>query len=200
VIESSCEEMRVRAIEVTSKLAQWHQWTAEHSLRVMRHAVGLAAAAGIDAELVDEIGLASLLHDIGKLSIPLEVLNKPATLSPGEWSLVRAHPQLGAEVAERLGCSPRVVAMIGAHHEHFDGSGYPFNLDGSAIPIGARIICIADIFDALTTPRSYRGALPNAQAIDLMRVQSMYFDPDLFDVFRAHIAAETAMPALRVSA
>lgn len=172
------------AVEATGALAKWHQWTAEHSLRVMRYAVGLGKAIGLSEDVLDEIGVASLLHDVGKTGIPVTVLDKPAALDADEWVLVRSHPQLGAEIALRLGYSPRIADMILGHHEHWNGSGYPFGFAGETIPLGARVICIADIFDALTTPRSYRGAVPAEHALDMMSIESTFMDPRLFGAFR----------------
>ena len=173
------------AVEATGELAKWHQWTAQHSLRVMKYAVGLGRALDLSDHVVDEIGVASLLHDIGKTSIPVNILNKPGALSPGEWSLVRAHPQLGAEVATKLGYSNGIAEMILGHHEHWNGSGYPFAFSGEDIPIGARIITVADVFDALTTPRSYRGPVPTLNALDMMSIESgTVLDTQLFDAFR----------------
>ena len=173
------------AVEAAGDLAKWHQWTAEHSLRVMKYAVGLGRALELPEDVLDAIGVASLLHDIGKTAIPVSVLNKPDALSAGEWGLIRAHPQLGAEIAGRLGYTAQIQEMILGHHEHWNGSGYPFAFSGGTIPYGARIICIADVFDALTTPRSYRGAIPPMHALDLMELESgSILDPTLFQAFR----------------
>ena len=172
-------------VEATGALARWHHWTAQHSLRVMKYAVGLGRAMQLDDDLIDEVGVASLLHDIGKTSIPVDILNKPAALSPDEWSLVRAHPQLGAEIASKLGYSNGIAEMILGHHEHWNGSGYPFGFAGSLIPVGARLITVADVFDALTTPRSYRGPVPPRHALDLMSIESgTILDPEIFVTFR----------------
>lgn len=179
------------AVEATGRLAEWHRWTAEHSLRVMRYANALGRALDLGDDELDRIGIASMLHDIGKTAIPVDVLNKPEALSPGEWSLVRAHPQLGAEIADRLGYGSAVSDMISNHHEHWNGSGYPFGVSGDAIPLGARIICVADVFDALTTPRSYRGAVPLEQALDIMSIESgNILDPFLFETFRLRIGLQ----------
>jgi putative nucleotidyltransferase with HDIG domain len=173
-------------VEATGALAKWHHWTAQHSLRVMKYAVGLGRALELDDNLIDEVGVASLLHDIGKTSIPVDVLNKPDTLSPGEWSLVRAHPQVGAEIACKLGYSNGIAEMILGHHEHWNGRGYPFGFAGSTIPLGARLITVADVFDALTTPRSYRGPVPPLHALDLMSIESgTILDPEIFVEFHA---------------
>lgn len=179
------------AMKATGKLARWHQWTAQHSLRVVQYAVGLGRRLGLDNQTLDEIGVASLLHDVGKTSIPVQILDKPAALSPGEWSLVRAHPQLGAEIADKLGYSTTICEMILGHHEHWNGSGYPFGSVGAATPLGARIISVADVFDALTTPRSYRGAMPAENALDLMSIESgTILDESLFDAFRELVMAQ----------
>ena len=173
-------------VEATGALARWHHWTAQHSLRVMKYAVGLGRAIELDEDLIDEVGVASLLHDIGKTSIPVDILNKPESLSPDEWSLVRAHPQVGAEIAVKLGYSNGIAEMILGHHEHWNGRGYPFGFSGSGIPVGARIITVADVFDALTTPRSYRGPVPARHALDLMSIESgTILDPEIFIAFRA---------------
>lgn len=179
------------AMKATGKLARWHQWTAQHSLRVMQYAVGLGRTLQLDNHALDEIGVASLLHDVGKTSVPVQILDKPAALSPGEWTLVRAHPQLGAEIAERLGYSTAISEMILGHHEHWNGSGYPFGAVGTDIPLGARIISVADVFDALTTPRSYRGPMPAENALDLMSIESgTILDTTLFKAFRELVTAQ----------
>lgn len=178
------------AVKATGQLARWHQWTAQHSLRVMQYAVGLGRRLEMDDQAIDEIGVASLLHDVGKTSIPVNVLDKPAALSPGEWSLVRAHPQLGAEIADKLGYSTAISEMILGHHEHWNGSGYPFGAAGTDIPIGARVISVADVFDALTTPRSYRGPMPAENALDLMSIEcGTILDATIFQTFRELVLA-----------
>jgi HD-GYP domain-containing protein (c-di-GMP phosphodiesterase class II) len=134
--------------------------------------------------LVEEIRVASLLHDIGKHVLPVALLDKTAPLTPEEWCLIRQHSEIGSVLAARLGHSAEVRALIRHHHEHWDGSGYPHGLAGGDTPLGARVIAIADVFDALTSPRPYRVALSDSAALQLMRKEAgTVLDPELFEVF-----------------
>jgi len=113
------------------------------------------------------------------------VLDKPGPLTAEEWQLVQQHTLLGSEIVNELEFPIEVRPMIRNHHEHFDGTGYPDALRGDEIPVAARILCIADAFDALTTDRSYRPAFPTEQALNIMQSEAgRVFDPDMFEVFK----------------
>ncbi|MFQ5536019.1 MAG: HD domain-containing phosphohydrolase [Gemmatimonadota bacterium] len=160
--------------------------TAAHISRIAAYSEIIARGAGLPEGESKLIGLASPLHDVGKIGIPDSILLKPGPLTEPEWEVMRRHPEIGARILEtaegdvlRLG---RVIALT--HHERWDGSGYPRNLAGDAIPVEGRICAIADVFDALTSDRKYRSAMPNGEVYDLMRDEAgQHFDPDLLSVF-----------------
>ena len=156
----------------------------EHATRVTGYACWLARTLRLSSQLVHEIRAASLLHDIGKRALPAALLNKTTALTQDEWRQIRRHPELGCALAQALGFDERVRTLIRHHHEHWDGSGYPFGLQETDTPIGARVIAIADVFDALTSPRSYRVALDAGAALAVMRAETgTVLDPHLFAVF-----------------
>ncbi len=161
---------------------------ADHAQRVMRYACVLAETLRLDARVIEEIRIASLLHDIGKRALPAEILNKPTKLTHDEWRVIRLHSTLGSALAKRLGHSAEVCALVRHHHEHWDGSGYPAGLQGKDSPTGARVIALADVFDALTTPRPYRVALTPDNALAVMRTEAgTVLDPHLFPIFEDRI-------------
>ncbi len=133
---------------------------------------------------VQRIRIASLLHDIGKVAIPEQILEKPGALTAEEWQSVVQHPRLGQVIIEQVATVRDAGAIILHHHEHFSGHGYPFGLRGSDIPLGARIVAIADAYDAMTHDRPYRSAIGHPAAIDeLRRYAQIQFDPDLVSLF-----------------
>jgi HD-GYP domain-containing protein (c-di-GMP phosphodiesterase class II) len=140
-------------------------YTKGHSERVGAWSRRVAAALGLPPEAVDMIGQAGLLHDIGKIGIPEAVLRKPGTLEPEEWTVMRNHPLIGAQIVAPFDFFAAGALMIRHHHERCDGSGYPDGLVGDEIPLGARIIAVADVYDALTSNRPYRAAVPHATVI-----------------------------------
>jgi HD-GYP domain-containing protein (c-di-GMP phosphodiesterase class II) len=140
-------------------------YTRGHSDRVARWSRRLGAAVGLDGHTIETISQAGLLHDIGKIGIPESVLLKPGTLGPDDWDVMRRHPLIGAQIVSPFDFFAGGAAVIRHHHERWDGSGYPDGLAGEAIPLGARIVAVADVFDALTSERAYRAALPRGAAI-----------------------------------
>ena len=169
----------------------------DHAEGVARHAVRMAQAIGVDAETLDVIRRAAQLHDIGKIAIPEEILNKPGPLDPSEWELMRRHTLVGERI---LGAAPAlrpVAEIVRASHERWDGAGYPDGISGDEIPLAARIIFVCDAFDAMTSPRSYQVARSQAEAIaELQRESGRQFDPDVVDVF-VRLWRETSEPADR---
>ena len=141
-------------------------YTKGHSERVGAWSRGVATALGLPPAEVDLIGQAGLLHDIGKIGIPEAVLRKPGALEAEEWVVMRNHPLIGAQIVAPFDFFTGGALMIRHHHERWDGSGYPDGLAGDEIPVGARIIAVADVYDALTSNRPYRAALPHASAIE----------------------------------
>ncbi|HZS30916.1 MAG TPA: HD-GYP domain-containing protein [Gaiellaceae bacterium] len=134
-------------------------YTAGHSKRVRSHTLAIAAELGIDGAELEALGHAALFHDIGKIGVPDAVLLKEGPLTPLEWLAMKSHPDAGARIIERLGYLDEIVPVIRYHHERLDGDGYPGGLSGEDIPLGARIVHVADTLDALTTSRVYRDAM-----------------------------------------
>lgn len=142
-------------------------YTRGHSLRVTRHAEGIARAMHLPTCEVAKLRTAAALHDVGKIHTPRAILHKPGRLSDGEFEVMKRHPGEGADMLSVLD-DPSIAAMVRHHHERLDGSGYPDRLVGEAIPLGARIIAVADTFDAMTSNRSYRGAFEHKKALDVL--------------------------------
>lgn len=136
-----------------------------HATNVARWSAAIARRLGVAYEEVDRIEAAASVHDIGKMAIPEKILLKPGPLAPEERAIVETHPEIGAEVVANVGALSTLAPMVKHHHERWDGSGYPDRLKGPNIPLGARIIAVADVYDALVTRRPYREALPAEGAI-----------------------------------
>ena len=144
---------------------------------------------------IDRIKVAALLHDVGKVAIPEEILEKPSALSTGEWRSVVQHPRIGQVILEQAAALKDAVPIILHHHERFAGHGYPFGLRGNEIPLGARIVAIADAYDAMTHDRPYKRAMSHDQAIaELRRHAGTQFDPDLVNLFCDLYAAHAPEP------
>lgn len=140
-------------------------YTRGHSERVAALARRIALAAGVTPGVADIIAQAGLLHDLGKISIPEGVLRKPGPLSEEEWAVMRRHPLVGAQIVSPLEFFAEGAVIVRHHHERHDGSGYPDGLRGGLIPLGARIVAVADVYDALTSDRPYRPRLARADAV-----------------------------------
>jgi len=163
--------------------------THEHLQRVRLYAVELAKELKVSPKEITAIDAAALLHDIGKLAIPEHIISKPGRLTPEEFEKMKIHPVVGAEILERVRFPYPVVPIVRAHHEKWDGSGYPFGLRGDEIPIGARILSAVDFLDALASDRQYRRALPMDQVIRRLQEESgKSFDPEVVTVLRRRCA------------
>jgi len=147
-------------------------YTRGHSERVAALSRRVASALGLAPSLVDVVGQAGLLHDIGKIGVPEAILRKPGLLSPEEWHVMRAHPTIGAQIVAPFEFFEGAARAIRHHHERWDGSGYPDGLAREAIPLEARIIAVVDVFDALTSARSYRPALDRDAACAMLRQEA----------------------------
>jgi putative nucleotidyltransferase with HDIG domain len=159
-------------------------YTQGHCERVADLACALAEAVGIDQKSLFWFRIGALLHDVGKLTIPPEVLNKPGRLTAEEWALVKHHPVAGVQMLADIEFPWDVRPIVESHHERWDGGGYPYGVAGEAIPLTARILCIADVYDALTSERSYKKAVSHEQALEMMRSEvGTQFDPELFAHF-----------------
>jgi HD-GYP domain-containing protein (c-di-GMP phosphodiesterase class II) len=135
-----------------------------HNMRVARLCVHIGRQLSMSAHELRVLARAGLMHDIGKLGIPQDVLGKHSPLDEAEWNLMRAHPEMGLTLLDRAGQSSREVLAVLYHHERLDGSGYPYGLRAEGIPIEARIVAVADTYDALTSDRPYRNAISEAEA------------------------------------
>jgi putative nucleotidyltransferase with HDIG domain len=144
-------------------------YTAGHSRRVQQLALAVGRELNLSQAELDLLGHAALFHDIGKLAIPDSILLKPASLTDEEWALMQRHADEGARIIDRLGFLNDAVPAIRHHHERFDGTGYPDNLKGEEIPLGARIIHVADALDSMLTTRIYRAARPLDEALEELR-------------------------------
>jgi putative nucleotidyltransferase with HDIG domain len=158
-------------------------YTQGHCERVAFFACVLAESTGMDSRSLFWFRLGALLHDIGKIIVPTEVLNKAGNLTQEEWAIMKRHPEAGLELVSDIDFPGDVRAIIRNHHERWDGKGYPDGLTGEQIPFAARILCVADVYDALTTARSYRDSLSHPRAVEVMRASPGQFDPHLLDAF-----------------
>ena len=173
----------ITAIGLAEALDLRDTGTASHSQTVARYAAIMAHELGLDARDVERIRVAGLLHDIGKIGVPDSILNKPGKLSDEEYAEMQRHPEIGARI---LGSDvlDDVRQWVLAHHERPDGRGYPYGLSGEQVPLQARILAVADAYEAMTADRVYRRALgPAAAREELLRCRGTQFDPDVVDVF-----------------
>jgi HD-GYP domain-containing protein (c-di-GMP phosphodiesterase class II) len=163
-------------------------YTGSHSERVGELAARIAVRMNADPELVELIRLAGSLHDLGKLAIPEEILRKPGPLTEPERLVLERHPQIGFRMLESLGVDP-VAEWVLHHHERWDGTGYPDKLSGTRIPLGARILFVADAYDAMTSDRVYRSRLSAEAALDeLERCAGTQFDPEIVQALADELA------------
>jgi putative two-component system response regulator len=159
-------------------------YTRGHCDRVAGYAVAMAQAMGLDETLKEDIKHGAWLHDGGKIGVPEAILNHPGPLSEEQMAVVKQHPGWGADVVRLAHLSEPILNIALYHHEHFDGSGYPFGLQGDVIPVEARIVNVADIFDALTSERPYRHGMDRQRALEiLVGNKCSYSDPDIVELF-----------------
>jgi putative nucleotidyltransferase with HDIG domain len=159
--------------------------TSSHIHRVQHYALGLAKAlGGLDDKTMKAIEAAALLHDTGKLAVPERILNKPGKLTPAEFETMKLHVDVGADILSSIDFPYPVVPIVRAHHENWDGTGYPNGLKGVEIPIGARILSVVDCYDALTSDRPYRPAMTDQEALAIIRARrGTMYDPAVVDMF-----------------
>lgn len=169
-------------------------YTGRHSQRVAEVAARLAVRLGADDEQVELTRVAASLHDLGKLAIPEDILRKPGPLTEPERLVLERHPQIGFQMLESLGVDP-IAAWVRSHHERWDGLGYPDGLPGDEIPLGARIIFVADAFDAMTSDRVYRARLTETEALDeLERNAGTQFDPEVVAALAEELGVAQPVP------
>ncbi len=162
----------------------------EHSRAVATYAVTIAAELEWDEERLGLLRLAAMLHDVGKVAVPDGILRKAGPLTEAEYAEVKRHPLIGADLVARVEGLDAIVPWIRHSHEHFDGTGYPSGLRGEDIPLAARILLVADAFDAMTSDRPYRGALSHDEALQVLEEQAgSQFDPRCVELLVAHVRA-----------
>ncbi len=168
-----------------SKILSKDYYTYTHGVNVGLYAMTYGFKSNMSQNKVRDLGLGGMLHDVGKSKIPSEILNKKGKLTDEEFLEIKKHPEFGLEILNGLGCyGDYVHQMTGHHHEKFDGSGYPRALTGEEIPYAARVCKIVDVFDALTTQRSYKKAMKPIQALVLMKNEmTPDFDPEILNNF-----------------
>lgn len=161
-------------------------YTSGHSLRVSRYAVSIAQKLGLGVDEIKDVELTGILHDIGKIGVPESILWKPGRLDEEEQKIMSLHPVRSAEMIEEIEQFERVRLWVRHHHEHLDGSGYPDGLAGNAIPLGARIVLVADAYDAMTSDRPYRNSIGYERAsAELRKFCGKQFDPEMVEALLA---------------
>ena len=190
MVEDATREVREREKETLLRLARAGEFrdeeTGNHLIRMSRYSRLIATVVGLDRDEAETVELAAPLHDIGKIGIPDQILLKPAKLDLDEWHVMQRHPVIGHEILKGSASKyVRMGALIAlGHHEKYDGSGYPSGLVGDHIPLCARIVAIADVYDALTSVRPYKLAWTSAQAFEYVASQGgKHFDPRLVEAF-----------------
>lgn len=167
------------------------QYTRGHSERVAQYAAGIATKMGMSRDDVNFIRQAAILHDIGKIGVQDDILNKRGSLTDEERRIVNQHPEVGEEIIKPVALLPQLASVIRGHHERYDGTGYPDRLKGEAINIFSQIICVADSYDAMTSTRAYRRARTRAEALEEIRKnRGTQFDPRVVDAFLALVEDE----------
>jgi len=179
-------DLHLRTIEALAlAIEAKDETTGEHLQRVRIYCMEVAKELGLSNDETEALQAASVLHDIGKLAVPEHIISKPGRLTPEEFEKMKIHPVVGAEILERVHFPYPVVPIVRAHHEKWDGSGYPMGLAGEAIPIGARILAAVDCFDALASDRQYRKALPLDEAMaKVVADAGKSFDPKIVTILK----------------
>ncbi len=173
---------------LVSALEKRDPYTRNHSENVARYGAGIAATIGLERELIETIELGGRLHDIGKIGIRDDILLKQTALTDAEFEAIKSHPAKGAEILNPIPSLADVVAIVLYHHERYDGTGYPERLVGDSTPLAARIIAVADTYDALTSTRTYRAALRPSEALEILqKVRGTQLAPEPVDAFLAWI-------------
>ena len=190
------DELRESRLQIVQRLGLAAEYkdneTGLHVIRMSHYASLLALAAGMHQADADDLLHAAPMHDVGKIGIPDRILQKPGKLDAEEWRIMQTHATIGADIIGRHQSGMLVIArdIALSHHEKWDGSGYPHGLAGTAIPLVARIVAIADVFDALTSARPYKPAWPVSDAVGYLEQQrGCHFDAALVDVFLAQLPA-----------
>lgn len=158
------------------------KYTNGHSSRVTEYSKKLAASIGLPEKRQKIVYYSALLHDIGKIGIPDSIINKPGKLTAEEYEIIKQHPVIGSQILSSLSSMKEVAVGVRGHHERFDGKGYPDGLKGKDIPLVARIISVADAYDAMTSNRSYRSFMSQKDVrAEIVKNRGIQFDPELAD-------------------
>ena len=167
-------------------------YTNGHSSRVAEYSREIAGRAGLSADLQEEIYMIGLLHDVGKIGISDAIINKPSKLTDEEYDIIKTHPVLGEKILRNITEFPKLVTGAKYHHERYDGKGYPEGLSGEDIPLEARIIAVADAYDAMSSRRSYRDVLPQEKVrSEIEKGRGLQFDPVFADIMLEMIDGDT---------
>lgn len=167
-------------------------YTAGHNLRVTLYAMEIAEELQLPPDQLRALSQGTIIHDIGKLDIPDEILNKPGRLTEEERAIIEQHPVRGYQMCRRLGFMKEELEIIRSHHEKWNGEGYPDRLAGEEIPRLARIVAVADVYDALTSDRAYRKAMSQEQAMAILREnKGTHFDPECVDAWERAVSRKT---------
>jgi len=199
--------LNMRTIEALALAIEAKDHTTHtHLQRVRTYAVAVAKELKLSEGEIEALRAAALLHDIGKLAVPEQIINKPGKLTPEEFEKMKVHPLVGAEILDRVAFPYPVAPIVRSHHERWDGTGYPEGLSGQEIPVGARILAAVDCLDALASHRQYRPALPLAEAMARVKEKAgIWFDPQVVDILQAQyvelermaqMSEDTAAPGL----
>ncbi|MGH2452736.1 MAG: HD-GYP domain-containing protein [bacterium] len=171
-------------------------YTGDHSLEVSRQAEAVGQALGMDGETLEELRIAARLHDLGKIAVPDAILMKRGSLTDEEFAIIRRHADAGYAILRDAPLSERVKLAVRHNHERWDGAGYPSGLAGQAIPLFSRILAVVDAYEAMTSDRPYRRALPPAEAVIRLRAAAgTQFDPELVDLFLRRVLTLSKAPA-----
>ena len=171
-------EALARAVDAKSP------WTAGHSQRVTHLAVAIGRTLGLDGTELSRLYRGAMLHDMGKLGIPQQMLDKRGRLDDNEFSVVMSHTAIGERILEPIGAFAEIMPVVTQHHERYDGSGYPAGLAGESIDLKARILAVADVYDAMTNPRPYRESVEPREVVSMISAQSgTQFDPVVVGAF-----------------
>jgi putative nucleotidyltransferase with HDIG domain len=186
------EELKLGALTALARTIDAKSpWTAGHSERVTKLALRVGQAMSLSAEDLEMLNRGGLLHDIGKLGIPPEILDKPGRLTEEEFAVIRSHPEIGARILKPIAAYTNVIPVVLYHHEKWDGTGYPEGLAGTDIPFLARVITVPDVFDAITSKRPYRSGMSLKDAVDLIVGKSgIEFDREVVAAFQDVMKAE----------
>jgi HD-GYP domain-containing protein (c-di-GMP phosphodiesterase class II) len=200
-LDASQQQLEQASLEFLETMARAldarDPYTAGHSDRVSANATATAQALGLDAKEVEVIRIGAKMHDIGKIGIPDAVLQKRGPLNEEEFTLIKLHPQIGKRILEKVGTFRDYLPIVELHHEDYDGRGYPYGLTGEQVPLGVRIVHVADVYDAITSDRAYRAAMPPEQVLEvLVGGAGTQFDPQVVEVFLSILQERQALDRL----